>query len=202
VYVVSAAILPVQTRHDWVIVPSVRVGPITASSSEADLRKAFGAAWVVDKEIDFGEGMFDPGTLIYEKVPGKTLAIRWKDPASRMAPEWFSICYAQPGVDCGWRTADGIGTGTALKDLERRNGGSFTLAGFGWDYSGTVVDWEGGKLGVLKKGPGRLILRLDAPHASAADYKAVRGDAIFSSSHPVMQKLNPRVYSMDFEFSR
>ena len=50
-----------RNRHDWIVEAGVRVGPITASSSAQDLRKAFGDAAVVDKEIDVGEEVTEPG---------------------------------------------------------------------------------------------------------------------------------------------
>ncbi|MEO0732702.1 MAG: hypothetical protein AAFZ52_07705 [Bacteroidota bacterium] len=40
----------------------------------------------------------------------------------------------------------GLKIGNTLAELEKINGGPFTLAGFGWDYGGYVRDWQGGKL--------------------------------------------------------
>jgi hypothetical protein len=180
-----------------VIVPGVRVGPITRSSTEADLRKAFGADAVKSKDIDIGEGVTQPGTVIYEGIAGKTLAVLWKE--NRLSA--VVICYHEHSGKCLWRTSDGLGFGTTLRDLERRNGKPFELLGFHWDYSGSVTSWQDGKLAGFLKGPGRLTMMLNASAKAEAglsqdEAQSVAGDKDFLSSHPVMQKLNPAIYSL------
>jgi hypothetical protein len=194
--VLTAALAACTPKHDWIIEPGVRVGPITASTSAEDLRKAFGASAVVDKDIDIGEGTTEPGTDIYETIPGKRLAVLWKDPATRKNPSRVIVCYQLMQGDCMWRTSSGIGINTSLKDLERLNGRPFKLMGFGWDYSGTVSSWEGGTLAKA------LLLRLmpDEAGANSEEYRTVLGESEFLSSDPAMQKLNPKVYSMDMVF--
>jgi hypothetical protein len=92
--------------------------------------------------------------------------------------------------------------GTTLKDLERLNGRAFTLAGFAWDREGMVTSWEGGKLSGLTKG---LLLRLrprDGAPLSDEESRSVMGAEAFSSSNPVMQKANPEVFAMEFQFPK
>ena len=195
-----------QSVHDWVIVPGVRVGPVAASSTAADLAKAFGAAAVMNKDVEIGEGVTEPGTVIDEKHPGRALAILWKD-ASRRKPATVIICYQLEEGDCAWKTENGIGMKTTLKELEARNGRPFILAGFGWDYAGTVSSWEGGTLTSLLKGPGRLTLRLTPTNEQNAkltpkEFESVGGEQLISSRHPVLQKVNPQVYSIQFDFGQ
>ena len=65
--------------------------------------------------------------------------------------------------------------------------------------------WEGGK---LERSPGRLILRLypDSeggefnPKISPEEQRQITGQIELSSSHPVMQKLNPKVFEIGIEF--
>src|SRR5579863_8102853 len=189
-------------QHDWIVEPGVRVGPITASSSAVDLRKAFGDSNVADKDIDVGEGVTEPGTDIYETSPGKRLAVLWKDPATRKNPSKVIVCYQWMQGDCAWRTASGIGFNSSLKNLERLNGRPFKLLGFGWDYSGTVSSFEGGNLAALIKGG--LILRLTPGEAgtSSEESQTVLGEGEFLSNLPAIQKLNPTVYAMEMEFPR
>src|SRR5262249_44865910 len=111
---------------------------------------------------------------------------------------------------CRWRTSDGIGFGTSLKELERRNGKPFEMMGWGTNVEGYSV---GGDLTSFHGGPlGRqlscLVLTLTpqtndkgdyVPTLSAEELAAVQGE-ILSSSHPVLQKLNPRVGFMRMEF--
>jgi hypothetical protein len=58
-----------------------------------------------------------------------------------------------------WRTTYGITQGTTLLELERINRKPFRLAGFDFDYSGTVLSWESGLLeGVLdRNSPNRYV---------------------------------------------
>lgn len=191
-----------RSQHDWIVEPGVRVGPITASSSAADLRKAFGDSAVADKDIDVGEGVTEPGTDLYEAVPAKRLAVLWRDPATRKNPSKVIVCYQWMQGDCMWRTSGGIGFNSSLKDLERLNGRPFKVLGFGWDLAGTVFSWEGGNLAALIKGG--LILRLtpDEAGTNSEEYRTVLGEGEFWSSLPAMQKLNPTVYQMDLEFPR
>ena len=101
-----------------------------------------------------------------------------------------------------------LSLGSTLRQIERLNGKPFRLTGFGWDYSGTVVDCNEGRLkevGCVDPGePSRgiqgrkLLVRLipDDEKRINREYQAVLGDREFSSDHPAMQKLNPRIYEM------
>lgn len=187
-----------QRKDDWSIVPGVSVGPVTASSSAQDLRRAFGESAVGDKDIDVGEGQTEPGTVIYEATPGQRLAVLWKDPATRKKPSRVIVCYQLEKGDCKW-LAPGIGINTSLQELEKANRKPFKLAGFGWDYSGTVSSWEGGELAATSKG---LIVRLmpDEAGTNSEEYRTVLGEEAFLSSLPAMQKLNPKVYALEMVF--
>jgi hypothetical protein len=97
-----------------------------------------------------------------------------------------------------------ISLGTSLKDLEKLNGQPFHLAGFAWDYPGTVNSWDNGALAAeLDGGHGRILLQLGSPpraDITAKELSKVAGDGNFSSQNPVMQKLNPRAYKITWEF--
>jgi hypothetical protein len=83
------------------------------------------------------------------------------------------------------------------------------MAGFDWDYSGTVLSWDKGTLtrdlgqfdpqeGVEH---GRVVLRLNCDTASTQpltkeEGMQVAGDRDFSSDHPALQKMNPCVSEM------
>jgi hypothetical protein len=78
------------------------------------------------------------------------------------------------------------------------------LLGFAWDYEGTVISWAGGQFREYSSGCDHLLLRLRANEqtiqTAERDWRQVLGDREFSSGHPAMQQLNPRVYSMLVEF--
>jgi hypothetical protein len=92
----------------------------------------------------------------------------------------------------------GICLGTTLKQLEQINRKPFRIAGFAFDYSGTVISWSQGALEQELDSPGRVILRLEPPQDQwqQPDYRSVLGDRSFSSGHPAMQRLNPSVYQL------
>lgn len=118
----------------------------------------------------------------------RSLTVIWTD-ESRTQAEAVS----QLGAD--WKTAEGIGIGSTLADLQAALG-PFQLYGFGWDYSGTVV-LTGTRLAQYSNA---LILRL-APQPGTAearsdDFKAVMGEQLIDSDNPHLQFLYPSVNRM------
>ena len=193
--------------NDWKIIPGKRVGPITRNTSEERLRHLFSHQNVRREDIPIGEGEVKPGTVIFPFSDNR-LAILWEDDKTRERPKEIRL----NGNRSAWKTDKGIALGMTLKQLEKLNSRPFYLMGFAWDYGGTIVDCNRGRLQELgctdpedrtKKLKGRTILLRLAPdrhgnHISEADkiYVAVMGEKEFSSSHPSMQKLNPKVYEM------
>jgi hypothetical protein len=185
------------------VAPEFRVGPITARTTRADLDRLFGEESVRDGTVHVGEGETSAGTFVNQEDPARVLAILWHNPLSPKLPSTVRICDQYRTSACRWRTASGITYGTTLKELERLNRRPFRLMGFAWDYGGTVVSWQGGWLEKEAKGCGRFMLRL-TPESNAfktQEWRQVVGDREFSSGHPAMQKLNPRVYDMLVDFT-
>jgi hypothetical protein len=183
----------------YLIVPNVRVGAITPRTSESELQKIYGRKNVRSTEVNVGEGELEPGTIIYPDDPARTIEVIWKDARGRRHPKRIQLT----GEKSVWRTRQGISLGTRLKELERINGRPFVLTGFSWDYAGTVVSWERGKLEKEFERGGRVILRLsDQTNHGLTEREAgsVAGDRDFSSGHRVMQKINPKVYQIVVEF--
>jgi hypothetical protein len=182
------------------IVPRVRVGAITPRTSEADLKRIYGRRNVRTTKVSIGEGEYEPGTVVYPNDPLKMIEIIWKDARRRRFPQRIQLT----GERSVWTTRHGISLGTRLKELERINGKPFVLAGFGWDYAGTVVSWEGGKLAQEFEKDGRVVLlRLSDQTnngVSGEDASSVAGDRDFPSNNQVMQKINPQVYQIIVEF--
>jgi hypothetical protein len=194
VALVSAAGHCQPSDMDWLIVPGERVGPITAETSEASLHALFGAEHIRRTDVQLGEGTTTPGTVIFPDDAGRRMEIVWSDSA-RAVPKEIRLT----GGSSMWRTAEGISLGSTLRDIERLNRFPFRLLGFAWDYAGTIVDCGRGRLTMLGcQQPRWLIVRL-TPDRTAMDqpeYNQVLGDRVFSSGHPAMQSLNPRVYQM------
>jgi hypothetical protein len=129
------------------------------------------------------------------------LAVLWTD-ETRTRPKSVSI----GGEATIWKTESGISIGTPLTAIERLNKRPVSLAGFGWDYNGTILHSNGGFLKELgsetKVGlQGRtLVVRVmpdsEQIESNKAAYGLVAGDRDFSSDHPSMKKLNPKVYQI------
>ena len=183
------------------IIPGVKVGAITTKTSEADLRRIYGSKNVQSGEVGLGEGETVPGTIVYPNDPRKRLEIAWKNTKMRKFPEFVQFA----GDKSFWKTTQGISLGTSLKTLEQINGKGFVLLGFQWDYSGTVVSWNGGKLArTFGKDNEFVTLRLSPQvfdnKALEKDLNAVVGDGEFSSKNRSMQKINPTVYFVIVKF--
>ncbi len=177
------------------ITPGVKAGAITARTSEADLRRIYGSRNVRSEAVGVGEGETVPGAVIYPNDPNRRLEIAWKNAKLKKNPEYVQFS----GEKSLWKITNGITLGTSLKTIERINGGRFTLLGFEWDYSGTVVSWNGGKLSrIFGKQSELVTLRLNPQNyddkALQKDLEAVVGDGEFSSKNQSMQRINPQVY--------
>jgi hypothetical protein len=111
----------------------------------------------------------------------------------------------KPEQPCDWKTAEGITKGTTMQQLERLNGRMLRILGFGVDDGGSV-SWGGGRLQSLRDGG--VLLRLSPSQAAEAqpsfkqNFHQVEGDRFFSSGHPAMQAINPRVEKIVFWFAK
>jgi hypothetical protein len=195
----------------WLILADGKQGSINAHTTREDLVRAYGANNVVDGDVDVGEGEVDPGTILFPSDPENSIEILWNDVENKTDPGSLTI----RGNKSRWKALHEISLGTTLKQLERLNGRPFHMAGYGWDYSGTVMSWDMGMLthdlgqfdpqeGVER---GRIILRLDCDRANTEpitkeEGMQIAGDRNFSSHHPVLQKMNPCVSEMVWVFPR
>lgn len=196
----SMCVINSLAQISYQIVPGVRVGAITKNVSEAALRKIYGSKNVKSELIGLGEGETTPGTVIFPNDKNRRIEIVWKNKKMKKSPEFVQFS----GEQSLWKTKKGIGLGTSLKELERFNGRSFTLAGFEWDYAGAVFSWKGGKLAKeFGKEGKKVALRLnprDYRKSLEKDLNSVAGDGEFSSANKAMQRINPIVYYVIVSF--
>ena len=179
---------PATPMADFSIVPGQRVGRITATSTEADIKSLYGDDQVEYRSVYIGEGESQPGIAVFPNTPNE-LEIVWDIAAATGNPEFIRISKK----DTKWRTLQGVTVGTTLEELEQINGKPFNLYGFGWDYSGLVSDWRGGKL------DSHLIIALE-PDDWEKVGPEVSGDVVFSSDDPKVRVLGAKVASMVVTF--
>lgn len=102
------------------------VAGITPETSLAELNSMFGSDNVTSTREHLGEGCYAEGSVIWSGT-GRELAIVWEDGAVSE----IRINGSEPV------TAEGIGLGSSLADLESVIG-EFEMAGFAWDFEGWV----------------------------------------------------------------
>ena len=173
-------------------------GAISTSTTRQDLVTRYGDANVTDQEIDVGEGETESGTVLFADDKKRTITILWNDAEAKASPK-FVILREKGSL---WRTAHGVSIGTSLRELERINGRPFTLSGLGWDYEGTVMSWNDGALEKEFQHNGRVIVRLAPSAAGQVDLDKLAGDRPFSSANPIMQRVNPQIYEIMWEFQQ
>src|SRR5271166_2376187 len=73
--------------NDWLIVPGVRVGPVTARTVRGDLQRLFPQSTVGEGELELDEGMVFPATMVARGTPAESLAIVWTGPGADAHPK-------------------------------------------------------------------------------------------------------------------
>lgn len=111
-----------KTFPEGLILPGERVGNITAETSEADLIRDFGKQNLEHKLINLGEGETQEATVLYPNDPRIMLQIFWLDYDSRKNPTMIRII----GSQSIWKTRQGIGLGSSLKEIEEHNEAPFS----------------------------------------------------------------------------
>ena len=167
-----------------------------ADISESDLKNRFGSSNVTTGLVPWGgaEGDRNEGTILFADRPDARLEIYWKDQIAKRTPEWVGI----HGSKSRWRSPGGVTLGLDLKTVERLNRRPFRLNGWGTDLGGGLYSWAGGLLERQDVGGCRIGFRFDhsdtpnGPEQQAL-FRQVMGDREYSSGHPVMQTLNPRI---------
>jgi len=166
-------------------------GPFSRSANEAALITAFGAANVTRAAIDVGEGMTEPGMIVFAKDPKRRIEILWHDSARRIRPATISV-----SPSATWRIAvpdaePAIRQGMSLAQVEAANGRPFEILGFGWDRGGHAGDWKGGRL-AKPDGGCELSLRFE-PEPGFLGMDAISGDRPFSSADARIRAVKPVV---------
>jgi len=97
------------------------------------------------------------------------------------------------GKSSKWITKSGLYLGLPMKEVEKLNGKNFTISGFNWLHGGTVVSWEGGKLGGDQLSHVVRFSNASNQHdgLSNEEYLKISGEAEFDVRHPSIQQLNP-----------
>jgi len=163
-------------------------GPFARDSSHARLVTTFGRRNVRYQKVHGAEGEKLWASVLHPADAKARLEFIWNDEKRRRLP-WMRIENAST-----WQSQNGIHVGMPLAEVERINGGPFSLSGFEWDYGGRVTDWRGGTLS--RPLPGGCQIGIDfypAENAPAAALDNVSGDQDFASDNADMRATRPTV---------
>ncbi len=189
---------------DGLIVPGVRVGPVTKQSTEASLVRQFGPS-AAAREVDITIDGRERATVFYNQDPKRKLIVVWNE-ESPSHPSRVYLCHGLSENTCVWRTVRGIRENLTIKELERRNKRAFSMTTWGPEDGGWVISWEGGNLEAELQGVSiRLIPREDSqgnflPRLTKDETDFASLEGVRSSANPIIQKLNPRVGSIIVKF--
>lgn len=181
----------------WLILASGEKGSINAHTTRQEMVRTYGAANVVDQDVDIGEGEMQSATFLFPKDPERQIEILWKDPDTKTAPQSADI----RGKKSRWHAAHGISLGTTSTELERINGRPFrwTLMNDGTDMRQELISWRGGALEKELQGDGRVILELQGTPPKETKPRGPH-DIETNSDNPVWRRQNPRVSRMNWLF--
>jgi hypothetical protein len=185
-----------QASGAWEIIPGERIGLVNRTEGEIDLQMAFGAENVRQASVMLGEGATAPGVIVFPDDSTRRIEVVWHDAQNRRYPA-LAILQGERSL---WQLPRGVTLGTSLHDLEQWNGRPFILAGFGWDYSGAVLSWNGGALDSILGSSTKLYLVPPPSQNGDSLHAQAMGDRPFSSSSHPMRTINPKVHRIRIEF--
>ena len=153
------------------------VAGITREITPDSLEMLFFGETIEYTRENLGEGMFVEGTVV---SPGtdRELAVIWYDDGTPLEVRMRGAY---------WRTAEGIGMGSTLTELEEAIG-EFEILGYAWDNEGYALLWETPYNG--------LFIRL-LPRDGESPSEFI-GDSAFPSS--LLRDLNPVVVDFRVRF--
>lgn len=141
----------------------------------------------------FKEGTFERVITRVWPDTEKEIIVHWKEKEAPLSTIEMLELRDSSSV---YHFTNGLRIGSTLQDLVKENGGvEFSFYGFGWDYGGTVTDFNSGKLsGNLPCFQGVLALPQEASEDAGGG--EVMGDKQVKSSHPFFSKFNPRLVNI------
>lgn len=168
---------------------------------EASLIKLYGKENVKYDTIWGAEGFFSMGTILKTEVASH-IEITWMNDSLRTDvisvtqvsdSDWYGDTLARSV----WKSSTGVCVGMSIETLQKINGRVFRFSGFGWDYAGGVLSWNGGTL----EGKGIAVQLSEGPIPASVkvtdeERNSVLGDVEVQSDNPVLVSYAPRVWSI------
>lgn len=163
-------------------------GPFAKDTTHSKLVAEFGAKNVVFKDVVTASNVKTQATVVFDDDPTKRVVVYWKDNKARARPASISI--EAPST---WTGPGDIRNGLTLRDLEKLNGGGFSMTGFGGVNGGEISDLKDSFADV----PGNCTLKIKLEPGIANPlpprFASVTGDQLVPSKNLVLRRVRPQV---------
>ena len=165
------------------IIPNESVGLITSSTTKSALNKLYDKG-NIRETIKGTEVIFDN--------TADNITIEWND--GNLTPKIIRI----KNLNSNWKTKEGVGIGSTIKEVEKANGKPFTIYGYEIDayLAGTVKNWNSGNLQGLKL---QFKITKEIP---VEVYMEMMGDRGILSNNPLLEKAGLQVENITVEFNK
>ena len=165
------------------IIPNESVGLITSSTTKSALNKLYDKG-NIRETIKGTEVIFDN--------TADNITIEWND--GNLTPKIIRI----KNLNSNWKTKEGVGIGSTIKEVEKANGKPFTIYGYEIDayLAGTVKNWNSGNLQGLKL---QFKITKEIP---VEVYMEMIGDRGILSNNPLLEKAGLQVENITVEFNK
>jgi hypothetical protein len=124
------------------LITEKQFGPISATTTYADLLKLFGKSKVQDESRTGAEGEGEYTVTVVNKNTPQELTVFW--PEGKLHGKIIGVECTQPKSP--YYTADSLKVGSTLPTLVKANKAPVSFYGFAWDYGGTITGLHKGKL--------------------------------------------------------
>ena len=182
-------------RLNWQIQPGRSLALIALDSSEASLIERFGAFNVQPAQIKLDAGEPYPASVLFPRDANKRIALVWRDSVKRSG---VAVAVVR-GERSFWTLPGGLGLGSTVAELEKRNGRPLLLTGLGPARTGQVLGWNNGALASNLARVSLLLGDYDYALLSAPARQQVLVGPYLSSLRAV-QLLNPAVVEFRVQF--
>ena len=165
------------------IIPNESVGLITSSTTKSALNKLYDKG-NIRETIKGTEVIFDN--------TADNITIEWND--GNLTPKIIRI----KNLNSNWKTKEGVGIGSTIKEVEKANGKPFTIYGYEIDayLAGTVKNWNSGNLQGLNL---QFKITKEIP---VEVYMKMMGDRGILSNNPLLEKAGLQVENITVEFNK
>ena len=174
------------------IIPNESVGLITSSTTKSALNKLYDKENIREYVIFSYEGIDIKGTEVIFDNTADNITIEWND--GNLTPKIIRI----ENLNSNWKTKEGVGIGSTIKEVEKANGKPFTIYGYEIDayLAGTVKNWNSGNLQGLNL---QFKITKEIP---VEVYMKMMGDRGILSNNPLLEKAGLQVENITVEFNK